>query len=243
MQDQADSSAKFGESGGQGSGRFGEAYVIPRRRFSFPGVAAVVISGASFFFSAVTFYQTVLKQAQLAPYIGEAIRYGKTPGESNDAFVIPLTITNRGARDSVVTGLELWVTNGAQPPRKFVAAFFGDSPDRVETSFAPLPIGGRGHYSGSVVFEPADRDPRAPRKNITLSEKEDIWFCLVINGGQADDFGMIDRLFQHGTEIAIFNARSKWFAGSERVATLNVISSFRTGGENRAQVARSCERK
>ncbi len=61
------------------------------------GMMAIVVSALALVFSAVSLYQTVIKQAQLHVYLPDTINYTRDPDGSFEVFVLPITVSNSGA--------------------------------------------------------------------------------------------------------------------------------------------------
>src|SRR6516225_10542174 len=72
---------------------------------------ATMVSAFAFAFSAVSFYETVLKQPNLRVYVTDTLAYTRDPWGGYEVIAVPLTIANAGARDGAVISLELDVTN------------------------------------------------------------------------------------------------------------------------------------
>lgn len=120
---------------------------------------ATIVSAFAFAFSAVSFYETVLKTPKLAMHVAPVIQYARD-GET-EVFAIPLTISNDGARTGTVLSLDLEAINLASGrTMPFYSAFFGDHPQKADTtnrSFAPLSIPGRATFSDTIRFYPKGR--------------------------------------------------------------------------------------
>ena len=131
---------------------------------------ATLVSAFAFAFSAVSFYETVLKQPNLRMYVTDTLAYTRDPWGGYEVIAVPLTIANAGARDGAVISLELDVTNLASGKNeKFTSAFtadaqyFAGSDDvarrvkRPKLPFAPLAVAGRGAFAGVVLFYSAEK--------------------------------------------------------------------------------------
>jgi len=126
---------------------------------------ATLVSAFAFAFSAVSFYETVLKQPNLRVYVTDTLAYTRDPWGGYEVVAVPLTIANSGARDGAVITLELDVTNvDSGKSETFTSAYtadaqyFGGSDDvakrikRPKLPFAPLSIAGRGAFAGVILF-------------------------------------------------------------------------------------------
>ena len=76
--------------------------------------AALSISLISLAFSGVSLYETVLKQPSLQILAGCNWEYGRGPGSYDEFFVVPVTVTNHGARAGAVLAMELTASKGGQ---------------------------------------------------------------------------------------------------------------------------------
>ena len=137
---------------------------------SFPNLArmasrgnrlATVVSAFAFAFSGVSFYETVMKQPQLAVYVPPVLHYGQDGGGDTELFAIPVTVANDGARTGTVLSMELAAQNVKTKVRQqFYSAYFGDHPkiaDATPRAFAPLSIQGRSTFSDTIRFYPVGK--------------------------------------------------------------------------------------
>src|SRR5215470_7199621 len=81
------------------------------RSFTLVGVnpIPILVSALALIFSGVSLYETVLKQAHLHVFVPDGIAYTRDPDGSFEVFAIPLTVSNSGARDGIVSTLKLEV--------------------------------------------------------------------------------------------------------------------------------------
>lgn len=125
-------------------------------------VLALVVSG-------VSLWETALKQPQLKLYVGETLSYTRDPWGSYEVFVVPVTITNSGARDGAVISMRLDLTNPATGDKEtYESAYTADASwysgadnvtnrtRRPKSPFSPLSIAGRSAWSGTILFYAAD---------------------------------------------------------------------------------------
>jgi hypothetical protein len=80
------------------------------------GRPAIILSLIALVFSAISLYETILKKADLGIYLGSVIHYGKDILRPEDAFILPLTITNSGAEDAVIVEFRLAVRGRRRTP-------------------------------------------------------------------------------------------------------------------------------
>lgn len=72
---------------------------------------AITVSPLALTFSAVSLYQTVIKQARLHVNLPDTINCKPDSDGSFEVFVIPITVSNSGARDGLVSTMKLEVRN------------------------------------------------------------------------------------------------------------------------------------
>ena len=69
-----------------------------------------IVSAAAFAVSAFSLYQTTLKRASLKMFVSPIIRYASPYQNSNfEAFAVPVTLTNEGARTGTIVSMDLQV--------------------------------------------------------------------------------------------------------------------------------------
>jgi hypothetical protein len=194
-----------------------------------------IISLIALIFSGISLYETVLKQARLKPYIGEIVRYGRTADNNTEAFSIPITITNYGARDAAVTGIDLKLIDGSAS--RYVASYIGDNPAKENLAFAPIVISGRGSYSANVLFYPLNPKPKNSGLNIGTGRASTHHFCLKLHSEMNSDYGFFDRIFQKLPPIISFTADLPWFASSELTAHRTVPMVIKKGSRKELNAA------
>jgi len=142
---------------------------------------ATLVSAFAFAFSAVSFYETVLKQPNLRVYVTDTLAYTRDPWGGYEVVAVPLTIANSGARDGAVITLELDVKNvDSGKAETFTSAYtadaqyFGGSDDvakrikRPKLPFAPLSIPGRGAFAGVILFYSGEGSAKLVEPNSKL---------------------------------------------------------------------------
>lgn len=133
---------------------------------------AVLTSVLALAFSGISLHQTVLKQARLHVFWPDTIAYTRDPDGGFEVFAIPLTVSNSGARDGIVSSLKLEVRNSTTGAKQaFEAAYFpgadyfatkedvANNVRRPKTPFAPLSVAGRGSITVTVLFYPRQYEP------------------------------------------------------------------------------------
>jgi hypothetical protein len=122
--------------------------MIPSKRIW----ASLFFSLFSFLFSAVSLYETVLKQPQLTILAGCNWQYGRGPGSNDEFLIVPITIANQGARGGAVIAVELTIDKGGEP-KAFDGNFTMTSLDEKSRQlFAPFAIPGRQSATASIMF-------------------------------------------------------------------------------------------
>ena len=109
--------------------------------------------------SVYNFWQNTLQPSTLSVFVPPVISYASPFQNSNfEAFAIPITITNEGARTGTILSMTLVVTDPQQNVSKsFYSANFGQwTNDKFRSGefkpFAPLSILGRTSLSDTVQF-------------------------------------------------------------------------------------------
>ena len=126
---------------------------------------AILASALALAFSGISLYQTVIKQAHLNLFVPDTISYTRDPEGSFEVFAVPLTVSNSGARDGIVSSVKLEVRNSASGVRQTLEASYFAGPEYFSTKedpannlrrpkipFAPLSVAGRGSFTGTVLF-------------------------------------------------------------------------------------------
>lgn len=125
-------------------------------------IMAVLISLVSFAVSLVSFYTGSLKAPDLHFYTAPYIRHVVDDASRNEAFFIPLTLANRGARAGTLVSVDLVVTFlGDGTEKHFFGQYFAqdNSQDLVGGFFTPLTLNGYSSGSRTVCFYPLGSQP------------------------------------------------------------------------------------
>lgn len=181
---------------------------------SFPNIArmaarsgrlATIVSAFAFAFSAVSFYETVLKQARIKVYLTDTLAYTRDPYGGYEVVAVPVTITNGGAREGAVITLQLRVKNRDTGQSETLygaytadAQYFGGRDDvasrvkRPKQPFAPLAILGRSAYSGTILFYTAEgRSATDPK--LVVKPGANLEMTLAVQSPVPDSW--LDRMF------------------------------------------------
>jgi hypothetical protein len=187
---------------------------------SFPNLArmasrgnrlATIVSAFAFAFSGVSFYETVMKQPQLAVYVPPVLHYGQDGGGDVELFAIPLTISNDGARTGTVLSLELIAENVKTKVRqKFYSAYFGDHPKVVSTTpraFAPLSIQGRSTFSDTIRFYPSGKV-----RPLVLEDAGDVQFTLSLQTVKPPSSDILSWFWHAPPKPIVFTRNLPWYS-------------------------------
>jgi|SRR5262245_20447878 len=161
---------------------------------------ATSFSGLALLGSAVSLWESTLKQAEVKLYVSDNIFFTRDPWGSYEVLIVPITIANRGARDGAVLSLSLEVKNSnTSQSKRFKSSYMAEAPyfggrddvtanqRRPKLPFAPLSVAGRGAFTGTVLFYPED----APEKKVIDSNSK-IEMTLTI--AVLSQTGWLDRL-------------------------------------------------
>jgi hypothetical protein len=123
---------------------------------------AIVISVISFIISTVNVYVTNLKSPDLNLIVAPFIRQIVDNTSLNEAFFIPVTVTNQGAKPGSLLSFELTVTylpSGVQETyyAQYVAS--SENPETLGSFFAPMNLAGYSADGHTLCFYPlGERD-------------------------------------------------------------------------------------
>jgi hypothetical protein len=159
-----------------------------------------MFSGLALIGSVVSMWETTIKQAEVGLHVSDNIYFTRDPWGSYEVLVIPVTLANRGARYGTVLTLSLDVKNlTTNQSKKFKSTYtadanwFGGRDDvtanirRPKVPFAPVSVAGRGAFTGTLLFYPAD-DPE--KKVIDANSKIE----MTLTAGVLSGNGWLDRL-------------------------------------------------
>lgn len=118
---------------------------------------AVVISIVSFLISVIGFYVNSLKPAEIRLITGPYIRHVVDDVSLNEAFFVPLTVVNTGARSGTVMAITLIVQHDeSNEMRTYYGQYFAAESGNAELGgfFTPVSIEGNSSKSFTVAFYP-----------------------------------------------------------------------------------------
>jgi hypothetical protein len=164
--------------------------------------AALSISLISLAFSGISLYETVLKQPSLRILAGCNWEYGRGPGSYDEFFVVPVTVTNHGARAGAVLAIELTASKGGQS-KPFTARFTVENlEDKRRQLFAPLAVSGHDSATASIVF--TQRQMTTPP---LVGEDGRFRVRLKLTTALDTSYGVIDRVLTPSPPEAHFELR------------------------------------
>jgi hypothetical protein len=120
-------------------------------------VIAIIISVISFVISTISIYVNNLKSPDISFITAPYIKHVVDNGSLNEAFYIPLTMVNRGARPGTVLSFELKVTYQADGKSQiYYGQYFTqeNSQTNLGNFFTPITLYGYSSESFTVCFYP-----------------------------------------------------------------------------------------
>ena len=184
------------------------------------GLHATILSAFALVLSAFSLYEASFKTAELEIFIPPVIQYGRDGGGDTELFVVPITVTNSGARTGTVLSMELSVEDlKAKRVKRYYSAFLGEhqiDPDAPNRSFAPLSIAGKETFSDTVRFYPVGN----PLPKLA-EEAGDYRFTLSLVTAMPTRPDLVDRVFGGKPEPVVFERTLPWVSdqqlGSRRI--------------------------
>lgn len=113
-------------------------------------VIALLVSGYGL-------YESSLKAPEVAIYVAPRMDYTDPdrPESPLEVFIVPITLTNHGARSSTVHAINLEVTNPrTKQVKRFYAARLGSWGEAPVQPFTPVSLQGKASYSHALQFLP-----------------------------------------------------------------------------------------
>ena len=161
---------------------------------------ATAFSGFALLGSAVSLWESTLKQAEIKLYVSDNVFFARDPWGSYEVLIVPVTIANRGARDGAVLSLALDVKNTAtSQSKRFKSSYMAEAPyfggrddvtanlRRPKLPFAPASVAGRGAFTGTILFYPED----APEKKVVDSNSK---LEIALSAAVLSQTSWLDRL-------------------------------------------------
>ncbi len=181
------------------------------------GRVASVLSALALGFSGLSFYESVMKTADLEVYVPPVIHYARDQGGDVEEFAIPLTIVNSGARTGTVLTMELTVeslrADATIKTKRYYSAFVGDPPvkdDETNRAFAPLSLAGRTTFSDTVRFYPIGN----PLPKL-VDDAGDYGFKLALTTAVPANPGFLDGLWRKEPEPITFEKTLPWISDEQ----------------------------
>lgn len=184
------------------------------------GWVATLFSAVALIFSGISFYVSVMQQADLDVYVPPVLQYGRDGGGDTEVLALPLTIVNDGANTGTVLALQLTVENTAPDAsvksRTFYSAFVGEHPrdaNAPNRSFAPISVPGRATYSETIRFYP--QGSSVPRLITAVGEYK---FTLSLTIAKPAEPTLLDRVFPISAPDALTFTRTLPFISDQHLA-------------------------
>jgi hypothetical protein len=184
------------------------------------GLHATILSAFALVLSAFSLYEASFKTADLETYVPPVIQYARDGGGDIEVFVVPITVTNSGARTGTVLSMELNVENlKTKQTKRYYSALLGEhqvddnAPNR---SFAPLSIAGHNTFSDTVRFYPVGN----PLPHLA-DDAGDFRFTLNLITALPAKPDLIDRVLSKKPPPVAFERTLPWISdqqlGSRRI--------------------------
>lgn len=184
-----------------------------------------LVSALALIFSGISLYETVLKQAEIHLFVPNTVAYTRDPNGGFEVFVIPVTVTNSGARDGLVSSLKLTVQNtGTGQTRVFHSNFiagdaylstkedFTKGLTRPKKPFTPIAIPGRSSRSETLLFY-----ARKPSPERVLTKEGTFNLMLSAKTDGMEQLSFLDKLSANDIDSLQFTAElpkvSRYFDG------------------------------
>ncbi len=131
-----------------------ENEVRQNRAAKISAIMATMVSVVAMIFSAFSFYETSLRKAKLQTYPPSLVHMLRD--DFRDMFVIPVTISNDGARRGTILSFRLTVTNPeTKQTSEFQSIYAGKVKDK--SLFSPVSIEGRSTYTNIIHFKSLEK--------------------------------------------------------------------------------------
>jgi len=156
----------------------------------------MILSVIALLFSGLSLYETILKQPCLGMYAASRWQYARGPGASDEQLIVPVTISNSGAREGAALSLEITLERPDGAKKEFAAAFVDPVEGAARRLFAPISVPGRSARTAIAVFVP--KDPGRPLVEGTGALRARI----TLTAAYDKSYGFLDDLFHRAPEPA-----------------------------------------
>jgi hypothetical protein len=170
---------------------------------------SAALSALALAFSGYSLWESSLRAPDLKVFVPPVIQFTAPYNNTNFEVVeVPVTLLNDGGRTGTVLTMELEVRNQKTGEAKhFYSANFGRwSMDRARAlsfePFAPMPLAGKSSKTETVLF--FTNGPKEKPDQI-IREPGVYDFRLVLDEAGVDDFGALDKLFNHAPVTVKFS--------------------------------------
>ena len=175
------------------------------------GWLATIFSALALGFSGFSFYESVLKVADLEVYVPPVIHYARDAGGDVELFAIPITVVNDGARTGTVLSMDLSVDDLKEKKTKlYYSAYLGKHPRASETAqraFAPASIAGKTTYTETIRFYPVGH----PLPKL-VQDAGQFRFTLKLNTAKPANPDWIDRMWRTEPTPLVFEMTLPWIS-------------------------------
>ena len=204
---------------------------------------AILISLIALIMSAFSLYETTLKQAKPAIHVGRVIQYAQDTLQPPDVFIVPVTITNSGARDLIILEVNLRVARAdlAVPVwTELTGLYNGSNPRHEKTLFTPISVPGGDARTANILFYRNSAAGGAP--GAIVNGNDEFRFCLTSRMAVSEEL----KIFGESTPPRVlFQAEVRTFGKEDLIAGRTVtlrVRNTRTPrtGKNNEEVAPGC---
>ncbi len=158
------------------------------------GKWATMLSALALGFSGLSFYESVMKTADLEVYVPPVIHYARDQGGDVEQFAIPLTIVNAGARTGTVISMELNVESLRPTPKAEDITGIITSQDKPVQITAKVADPDSGD---TVTIAPVTRPAHG---SVTVNSTSDTFTYIPIQGYFGDDNFTYQGIDSHGVK-------------------------------------------
>ena len=167
--------------------------------------ASSMMSVLALTFSGYSLWESSLKHSELRVFVAPVIRYASPYQNSNfEAFAVPLTITNEGARTGTIMSMGLEVSDGKRSKRFFSADLGQWSIEKARTGdfrpFVPIPLPGRSSYTEVILFHARSDEPVMQ----IVEDAGSFKFKLTLDATLNENFGPLDRFWRKDPQPVSF---------------------------------------